>query len=41
MNKSLSRIAAVAVFSLFAAAASQADVNTYRVHGAVPFTCWG
>ena len=35
MNKSLSCIAAVAVFSLFAAAASQADVNTYRVHGTV------
>jgi Cu/Ag efflux protein CusF len=35
MNKSLSRIAAVAMFSLFAAAAVQADVNTYRVHGTV------
>nr|WP_321272284.1 copper-binding protein [uncultured Tolumonas sp.] len=34
MNISLSRIAVVAVFSLFAAA-SQADIDTYRVHGTV------
>ena len=35
MNTSLFRIAAVAGFSLFAAATSQADINTYRVHGTV------
>ncbi len=35
MKKSLSRIAAVAVFSLFAVSAAQAAVETYRVHGTV------
>ena len=35
MNKSFSRFAAVTLFSLFAATAAQADVNTYRVHGTV------
>lgn len=35
MNKSLSHIAAVAVFSLFTATAAQADVNIYHVHGTV------
>ena len=35
MKKSLSHIAAVAVFSLFAVSAAQAAVETYRVHGTV------
>ena len=35
MKHSLSRIAAVALFSLFAVSAAQAGVETYRVHGTV------
>ncbi|MBB6056587.1 copper-binding protein [Tolumonas osonensis] len=35
MKKSLSRITAVALFSLFAATAAQAAVETYRAHGTV------
>lgn len=35
MNISLSRIASVALFSLFAVSAAQAAVETYRVHGTV------